>query len=123
MARSPVSEGDRPTRLPHLYQSRTHPGDVFWAWARGTAPWIPLLGGAQSWSCGISCKESQIQKGPGNLSALISEGVIAMEGEGGPRPVPTAPSSQGQGLGSLPGPPQLQEVWEVLLSNKVPGCP
>lgn len=106
MARPPVSEGDQPTRLPHLHQSLTHPGDAFWAWAGDTVPWIPLLGGAQSWSWGISCNERQIQKGPGNLSTLFSEGVIAMEEKGGPKPKPTAPSSQGQGLGSLPGPPQ-----------------
>lgn len=59
--------------LPCLWQSLTHPGDALWAWAGGAAPWIPLLEWAQSWSCGISCKENQAQKGPGVPSPLLRE--------------------------------------------------
>lgn len=78
MARAPVSKRAQasPPITPHpLWQSLTHPEDTFWAWTGGTAPWIPWLERAQSWSCGISCKESQARKDPGPLPC--SEGGTA----------------------------------------------
>lgn len=69
--------------LPPLWQSLTYPGDALWAWAVGAALWIPWLGGAQSWSCGISCKEIKAQKDPGVPSLLFREDVIAKDGAEG----------------------------------------
>ena len=101
-------EGLAQPLLPCLWQSLTYPGETLRAWTGGAAPWIPRLGRAQSWSCGISCKESQAQKSPGVPSPRFSQGSRAREGEGKLKPVPRAPSSEGQDLGSLPGPLQLQ---------------
>jgi hypothetical protein len=91
--------GDRATHVARHWQSLTHPGSALWGWAGGAATWVPLLGGAQSWSCEVSCKESQSQKGPEFPPPYTDCHSRAREAKAEFIPVSVHPAT-GQGFGS-----------------------